>query len=111
MSWPSCDLDEENLEHCDGIEHDGYVHAETWQDVSSALLRGEDVFDKDGDVVTAMMPGGDGLGYYYRHQGETGQLTCTGSSSLYVLILDDRSEPVTEEEMEMVRRSLGVGNN
>ena len=96
-------------------DHEGYVHAESLEQVQHALESG-DVWDSDADVVCAVAEFAHGSGYEvsYWFEGNRGDIR-TYDLRLeeigYILIPEGWDyEPVTEEELGEVYKILGVAD-
>lgn len=116
MTRPTCEdfpEDEyaESWESC--FRHDGWKHADSWQEIHNWLnSTPEEVFDYDGDPIVSVTVD-EGLMGHITHrcasQGRPEEEGYYGTSNPgYILVPDPDLEPVTEEELAEVYKSLGV---
>ena len=91
---------------CDCKDHPGWEHASSWDEVKAVLAAGHNVYDAEGDRINSI---GDDSGedeeryIYWGHNN-----ACYATQDIEFFLIPDRVEPVSEDEMAEVYRSLGV---
>lgn len=123
---PRCSYPDTYGDPCEAPgDHEGYTHAQTWEEVHETLQAGWRPYDRDGDFVLGILEGtGVSRGrWWYSHSEADHEsyppplsdsaIQRESNSSMVVSglphsILIPETLPITEEELAEVYRSLGV---